>query len=102
MLLQQGSISPQVYDDLRNPLCESALALVHQRFSTNTFPSWSLAQPFRLICREYGSAMSYTEFVGAGAILKSLALVLLLVAAATLTTPVTVPNRSSHATSDSG
>ncbi|GIR48560.1 MAG: hypothetical protein CM15mP58_06570 [Burkholderiaceae bacterium] len=28
---------------------KSALALVHQRFSTNTFPEWSLAQPFRLI-----------------------------------------------------
>ncbi|MDE1467431.1 glutamate synthase large subunit [Aurantiacibacter sp. D1-12] len=37
------------YDDLRNPDCESALGLVHQRFSTNTFPSWRLAQPFRLI-----------------------------------------------------
>jgi len=38
------------YDDLRDPDCESALGLVHQRFSTNTFPSWRLAQPFRLIC----------------------------------------------------
>ena len=37
------------YDDLRNPDCESALGLVHQRFSTNTFPSWRLAQPFRMI-----------------------------------------------------
>jgi len=37
------------YDDLRDPDCESALGLVHQRFSTNTFPSWRLAQPFRLI-----------------------------------------------------
>ena len=37
------------YDDLRDPDCTSALALVHQRFSTNTFPSWRLAQPFRLI-----------------------------------------------------
>ncbi|WP_144097207.1 glutamate synthase large subunit [Croceicoccus sediminis] len=37
------------YDDLRDPACTSALALVHQRFSTNTFPSWKLAQPFRLI-----------------------------------------------------
>ncbi|MGE5203221.1 MAG: glutamate synthase subunit alpha, partial [Acidobacteriota bacterium] len=39
-------LAPQVesfYDDLRNPLTESALALVHQRFSTNTFPSWRLA-----------------------------------------------------------
>jgi glutamate synthase (NADPH) large chain len=37
------------YDDLRNPLCKSALALVHQRFSTNTFPSWKLAHPYRFI-----------------------------------------------------
>ena len=38
------------YPDLADPRYVSALALVHQRFSTNTFPSWSLAQPFRLIC----------------------------------------------------
>ncbi|WP_068092293.1 glutamate synthase large subunit [Novosphingobium rosa] len=37
------------YDDLRNPACVSALGLVHQRFSTNTFPSWKLAHPFRFI-----------------------------------------------------
>jgi glutamate synthase (NADPH/NADH) large chain len=37
------------YDDLRNPLTRSALALVHQRFSTNTFPSWKLAHPYRFI-----------------------------------------------------
>ena len=37
------------YDDLRNPDCVSALGLVHQRFSTNTFPSWRLAHPFRFI-----------------------------------------------------
>ncbi len=37
------------YDDLRDPQCESALGLVHQRFSTNTFPSWKLAHPYRLI-----------------------------------------------------
>ncbi len=37
------------YDDLRDADCVSALGLVHQRFSTNTFPSWRLAQPFRLI-----------------------------------------------------
>ena len=36
--------------DLNDPLFKSALALVHQRFSTNTFPTWSLAQPFRMIC----------------------------------------------------
>ena len=37
------------YDDLRDPDCISALGLVHQRFSTNTFPSWKLAHPFRFI-----------------------------------------------------
>jgi len=38
------------YQDLRDEGFESALALVHQRFSTNTFPTWDLAQPFRMIC----------------------------------------------------
>ena len=37
------------YKDLRDPLCQSALAMVHQRFSTNTFPSWKLAHPYRFI-----------------------------------------------------
>ena len=37
------------YEDLRDPLRQSALALVHQRFSTNTFPSWKLAHPYRFI-----------------------------------------------------
>ncbi|MDN3646730.1 glutamate synthase large subunit [Pontixanthobacter aestiaquae] len=37
------------YDDLRDEDCVSALGLVHQRFSTNTFPSWRLAHPYRLI-----------------------------------------------------
>ncbi|MHA1553784.1 MAG: glutamate synthase large subunit [Alphaproteobacteria bacterium] len=37
------------YPDLHEPLFESALALVHQRFSTNTFPSWRLAHPYRMI-----------------------------------------------------
>jgi glutamate synthase (NADPH) large chain len=37
------------YPDLRDPDLESALALVHQRFSTNTFPAWSLAHPYRMI-----------------------------------------------------
>jgi glutamate synthase (NADPH/NADH) large chain len=36
--------------DLQDEQVVSALALVHQRFSTNTFPTWSLAQPFRMIC----------------------------------------------------
>jgi len=38
------------YADLADERTESALALVHQRFSTNTFPSWRLAQPFRFLC----------------------------------------------------
>jgi glutamate synthase (NADPH) large chain len=38
------------FTDLNDDRCESALALVHQRFSTNTFPSWPLAQPFRYLC----------------------------------------------------
>jgi glutamate synthase (NADPH/NADH) large chain len=37
------------YKDLQNPLTVSAVALVHQRFSTNTFPSWKLAHPYRFI-----------------------------------------------------
>ena len=37
------------YRDLQDPRCTSALALVHQRFSTNTFPEWPLAHPYRLI-----------------------------------------------------
>ncbi len=37
------------YKDLQDPLAMSALALVHQRFSTNTFPSWKLAHPYRFI-----------------------------------------------------
>ncbi len=38
------------YPDLRDERCKSALALVHSRFSTNTFPSWELAHPYRAIC----------------------------------------------------
>ena len=37
------------FTDLTNPYFTSALVLVHSRFSTNTFPSWNLAQPFRLL-----------------------------------------------------
>ncbi|MBV9044439.1 MAG: glutamate synthase large subunit [Alphaproteobacteria bacterium] len=37
------------YLDLKNPLTKSAIALMHQRFSTNTFPSWKLAHPYRFI-----------------------------------------------------
>ena len=52
-LVYKGMLtSPQLsgyFPDLRDPLIESALALVHSRFSTNTFPSWELAHPFRMI-----------------------------------------------------
>jgi glutamate synthase domain-containing protein 2/glutamate synthase domain-containing protein 1/glutamate synthase domain-containing protein 3 len=45
-------MAPQLadcYPDLRDPEMKSALALVHSRFSTNTFPSWELAHPYRMI-----------------------------------------------------
>jgi glutamate synthase (NADPH/NADH) large chain len=45
-------LAPQLfayYPDLSDPRIVSALALVHQRYSTNTFPNWRLAQPFRLL-----------------------------------------------------
>ena len=38
------------YLDLKDEMFISSLAIVHQRFSTNTFPSWELAQPFRFLC----------------------------------------------------
>ncbi|MDO5055782.1 MAG: glutamate synthase-related protein [Lautropia sp.] len=37
------------FQDLADARCKSALALVHQRFSTNTFPAWELAHPFRMV-----------------------------------------------------
>ena len=40
---------PQYFTDLRDPRLASRLALVHSRFSTNTFPSWELAHPYRMI-----------------------------------------------------
>jgi len=45
-----GNNLSRYYLDLGDTRMVSALALVHQRFSTNTFPSWQLAQPFRYIC----------------------------------------------------
>jgi glutamate synthase (NADPH/NADH) large chain len=39
----------EYYTDLKDPRCISAMALAHQRFSTNTFPTWQLAHPFRMI-----------------------------------------------------
>ncbi len=40
----------QYFPDLTNNYFTSGIGLVHSRFSTNTFPTWSLAQPFRLLC----------------------------------------------------
>ncbi|MEH3141997.1 MAG: glutamate synthase large subunit [Mycobacterium kyogaense] len=40
---------PQYFPDLRDERCASAIAIVHSRFSTNTFPSWPLAHPFRFV-----------------------------------------------------
>ncbi|HSE96307.1 MAG TPA: glutamate synthase subunit alpha, partial [Methylomirabilota bacterium] len=52
-LVYKGMLSADqietMFPDVTDPLMESALALVHQRFSTNTFPSWPLAHPYRLI-----------------------------------------------------
>jgi len=52
-LIYKGMLSADqietMYPDLADPDFESALALVHQRFSTNTFPSWPLAHPYRYI-----------------------------------------------------
>jgi len=46
-------LAPQItqfYAELNDPDVESALCLVHQRFSTNTFPTWQLAHPYRYVC----------------------------------------------------
>ena len=48
-MLLAGQVG-EYYTDLVDERVTSALALVHQRFSTNTFPTWSLAQPFRMVC----------------------------------------------------
>ena len=40
----------EYYTDLTSQWFTSAMAIVHSRFSTNTFPQWSLAQPFRMLC----------------------------------------------------
>jgi glutamate synthase (NADPH/NADH) large chain/glutamate synthase (ferredoxin) len=44
-----GTELPGFYPDLRSPLFETGIAVFHQRYSTNTLPSWPLAQPFRLL-----------------------------------------------------
>ena len=54
-LIYKGIIMPEdigpYYTDLQQPDLVTRLALVHQRFSTNTMPSWDLAQPFRFMCQ---------------------------------------------------
>ena len=47
-MLTSGQLR-RYFDDLSSPYFSSGLALVHSRFSTNTFPKWKLAQPFRLL-----------------------------------------------------
>ncbi|GAA4272398.1 glutamate synthase large subunit [Aquimarina gracilis] len=53
-LIFKGLLMPEdiklYYKDLLDPMVVTRLALVHQRFSTNTFPTWDLAQPFRYMC----------------------------------------------------
>ncbi|SFW33932.1 glutamate synthase (ferredoxin) [Sinomicrobium oceani] len=53
-IIYKGLLMPQdinrYYKDLNEPDVVTKLALVHQRFSTNTFPTWDLAQPFRYMC----------------------------------------------------
>ena len=53
-IIYKGLLMPEdigrYYTDLKEPDVVTRLALVHQRFSTNTFPSWDLAQPFRYMC----------------------------------------------------
>lgn len=52
-IVYKGLITPTALDkfylDLQSPLYETALAIFHQRFSTNTFPRWELAHPFRML-----------------------------------------------------
>ncbi|HPJ37824.1 MAG TPA: glutamate synthase large subunit [Spirochaetota bacterium] len=52
-IVYKGMLTPSqvgnYYTDLQNAEMKSAIALVHSRFSTNTFPSWDLAQPFRML-----------------------------------------------------
>ncbi|MGB5645487.1 MAG: glutamate synthase large subunit, partial [Muriicola sp.] len=54
IIIFKGLLMPQdikrYYSDLMDPRVITRLALVHQRFSTNTFPTWDLAQPFRYMC----------------------------------------------------
>jgi glutamate synthase domain-containing protein 2/glutamate synthase domain-containing protein 1/glutamate synthase domain-containing protein 3 len=48
-LLRSAQLA-EYYPDLTDPAFESGIALFHRRYSTNTFPNWTLAQPFRMTC----------------------------------------------------
>jgi glutamate synthase (NADPH/NADH) large chain len=53
VFIYKGMLTPdqveRYFIDLKDPKIESAIALIHSRFSTNTFPTWDLAQPFRFL-----------------------------------------------------
>ncbi len=53
-VVYKGMLRPdqlsRFYSDIRDPELASAIAVVHSRFSTNTFPSWRLAHPYRFLC----------------------------------------------------
>ncbi|APW60141.1 glutamate synthase large subunit [Paludisphaera borealis] len=48
-MLTPSQVEEYYADDLRDPLLKSAICMFHSRFSTNTFPSWELAHPYRMI-----------------------------------------------------
>ena len=54
IITYKGMLTPAqlriYYKDMSDPKFESAITMVHSRFSTNTFPMWKLAQPFRMLC----------------------------------------------------
>ncbi|MFQ5794688.1 MAG: glutamate synthase large subunit [Candidatus Bipolaricaulia bacterium] len=63
-------VAPQLgrfYLDLNNPEYQTALAVFHQRYSTNTFPSWERAQPFRMLCHngEINTLQGNVNWMGA-------------------------------------
>ena len=70
-LVYKGMLTaPQLrgyYRDLSHPLFASALALVHSRFSTNTFPSWELAHPYRMLAHngEINTVRGNANWIGA-------------------------------------
>jgi glutamate synthase (NADPH/NADH) large chain/glutamate synthase (ferredoxin) len=63
-------VSPSLekfYKDLQNPDYETAICLYHQRYSTNTFPTWPLSQPFRMLAHngEINTARGNVNWMGA-------------------------------------